>query len=93
MAKEVVTDQNVLSALRKRIVSNGLRATARDLGFSAPYIGDVRDGSRSLSEAVGVALGFMPIPPPPAPPRQWKYAIGNSCTSKWERDNYPQVKR
>ena len=85
-------DTHVIAALRKRIEGNGLRATARELGYSAPFVGDVAKGNRNLTESMGNKLGFVLVSTPPAviPPREWRYEATDAATTEWERKNYPQ---
>jgi hypothetical protein len=68
-------DEEVLDVIRLRIAENGLRPTAREMGFSAPFVSDVVNGRRNLSEAVAASVGLTIVPPPPPPPRIWQFAI------------------
>lgn len=69
-------DSDVIAALRKRIEENGLRSTARDLGYSAPFVSDVANGRRGLTEEMGKKLGFVIYEEPPKPPRIWGHMKG-----------------
>ena len=86
----MLNDSDVLNALRKRIEQNGLRPTAREIGYSAPFVSDVANGRRGLTEDMGNRLGFVIYEDPPKPPRVWGYAATDAATTQWEHDNYPQ---
>lgn len=86
----MVKDSDVIGALRDRIKRNGLRATAREIGYSAPFVSDVANARRNLTEEMGNRLGFVIYEEPPKPPRVWGYAATDAATSQWERENYPQ---
>lgn len=50
--------EDVVEAIRKRTQATSLRQTARELGLSAPYLGDILLGRRAVSETVAEAFGF-----------------------------------
>lgn len=87
----MLADSDVLKALQNRIERNGLRFTAREIGYSAPFVSDVANGRRGLTEEMGKRLGFVIYEDPPKPPRIWGYAATDAATTEWERRNYPQV--
>jgi hypothetical protein len=54
----VTKDKPVIARLEQMVKKEGLRGTARVLGFSAPYIGDVLKGRRGVSVGVAAKVGF-----------------------------------
>jgi hypothetical protein len=60
--RDVVPESELAYILETRAAMNGLRATARELGFSAPYISDVIKQSRGISPRLGIALGYERMP-------------------------------
>jgi hypothetical protein len=89
MRKSYSTD-HLLKVLRRRVDIGSLRSVARELEFSAPYIHDILNGRRQMSEELALRLGFTLIEMPPQT-RRWKLTIGETCTTEWERKNWPQV--
>lgn len=67
----MIRDSDVIVELQRRIKRNGLRQTARDLEYSAPFVSDVAKGRRGLTEKMGIKLGFVIYEDPPKPPRTW----------------------
>lgn len=66
------TDQDLIGILESRVAQDGLRPTARALGFSAPLVQDVINGRRGVSERMAGTLGFLQIPPLKPKPRKWR---------------------
>ncbi len=64
-------DQNLVALLHEKVEQGGLNRTARELGFSSPFLRDVLLGKRGVSARLGLALGFELIPTTPAP-RRWR---------------------
>ena len=60
--------------LTRRIAQNGLRATAREMEVSAPFLGDVAHRNRGISDKVAIALGFEPLPQMPVI-RRWRRKV------------------
>lgn len=52
------TQEDVLDTIRAEVKSTSLRATARRIGVSAPFLGDVLKGNRSVSDKIADAFGF-----------------------------------
>ncbi len=52
---------NPLDELRRKIQKSSLRATALELKFSAPYLSDVVNGNRAVSDRLAEKLGFERI--------------------------------
>lgn len=52
------TEDEVLAAIRKRTDSSSIRAVARELGVSAPYLSDVLLRKRTISVKVANLFGF-----------------------------------
>lgn len=75
MSRKHIDDAAVRASLAKVVEREGLRGAARELGFSAPFVGDVLHGRRNLTETLGNALGFELLPPPPTPARVWVRAV------------------
>jgi len=49
-------------ALTEKVNEQGLRAVARELEFSAPFISRVVNGHEDLTDKLARALGFEPCP-------------------------------
>lgn len=73
MADGIFYDHDLLWILQCRIARDGLRATARDLEFSAPFVSDVAKGKRGLSVEMAKRLGFTLQEEPEKPPRVWRF--------------------
>jgi plasmid maintenance system antidote protein VapI len=58
MAKKKYTEQEMVAFLERLIEAWGLRATARHLDISAPFISDVIKGRRGFSSNLAVKMGF-----------------------------------
>lgn len=54
----MANDRAVITKIESMVKVDGLRGTARALGFSAPYIGDVLKGRRGVSVGVAAKVGF-----------------------------------
>lgn len=54
---ENATEQ-VLHLIREEVKATSLRKTARRIGVSAPFLGDVIRGNRFISEKVADAYGY-----------------------------------
>ncbi len=67
----MILDSDVVAELQRIIKRNGLRPTAREFGYSAPYVGDVSKGRRRLTDSMADKLGFVLYEDPPKPSRVW----------------------
>lgn len=71
------TDAELLKKVSQSVADRGLRQTARDLGFSAGFIGDVIKGKRDMSKRLALALGYDEIVVPVKPQRKWKRVVNH----------------
>lgn len=53
---------DVFAELERRIAQDGLRGTARQLGFSYNFVYDVVHKRRTISARLARALGFVALP-------------------------------
>lgn len=56
--KKAYTEKEVLEALRKRLLEIPVTHAAREIGISHPFLIDMRDEHRHISDKVANWLGF-----------------------------------
>lgn len=56
-----MTEAQLIALLQKRVDRDGLRASASDMGLSAPYLLDVIRGRREPGPKILAALGWEKV--------------------------------